>query len=117
MRFAPQYSTAFFSASPDPCRTQTETLPIDRDTAGVDVTQSHETADPFLPIDSELLTQASKPFIAVQELCNWIHRESRATAQEELAELRSEVPRRRVSELRRIVQEESDARSSATDVA
>jgi hypothetical protein len=62
--------------------------------------------DSGLPIDNRELTRRSKPVIAVQQLCNWIHRESRPTAEEELSELRSEVPRRWLSELRGLVEEE-----------
>ena len=64
--------------------------------------------DHGLPVTSELLTRASKPVIAVQQLCNWIHREPRPTVEEELAELRSDVPARWLAELRAIVQAESN---------
>jgi hypothetical protein len=56
--------------------------------------------DHGLPIDVQDLTLVSKPVVAVQQLANWIHREPRPTPDEELAELRSEVPRRWLSELR-----------------
>jgi hypothetical protein len=57
-------------------------------------------------VATEDLTRRSKPVIALQQLCNWVHREARPTAEEELAELRSEVAGRWLSELRAIVQEE-----------
>jgi hypothetical protein len=44
--------------------------------------------------------------IAVQQLANWIHKESRPTAEEELSELRSKLPRRWLNELRRVIAEE-----------
>jgi hypothetical protein len=98
---------------------QTETIP-DTDIAEVVQSESPE-ADPFellgppldhaLPVDSRDLTRRSKPVIALQQLCNWIHREARPTAEEELAELRSEVPRRWLGELRAIVQEETNGQT------
>jgi hypothetical protein len=63
--------------------------------------------DSGLPVDNRELTRRSKPVVSLQQLCNWIHRESQPTAEEELAELRSEVPKRWLSELRRVIEEES----------
>jgi hypothetical protein len=64
--------------------------------------------DSGLPLDNKELTRRSRPVVTVQQLCNWIHREARPTAEEELAELRSEVPRRWLSELRAIVEAEAN---------
>jgi hypothetical protein len=44
-----------------------------------------------------------------QQLANWIHREGRPSSQEELAELRSEVPQRWLSEPRAIVGQEAES--------
>jgi hypothetical protein len=57
-------------------------------------------------VNSVELTRRCKPVNSLQQLSNWIHRESRVTAEEELAELRSEVPKRWLSELRAVVEEE-----------
>jgi hypothetical protein len=62
--------------------------------------------DHGLMVNSVELTRRCKPVVALQQLCNWIHRESRPDPSEELAELRSEVPKRWLSELRAIVQQE-----------
>jgi hypothetical protein len=62
--------------------------------------------DSGLPDDNRELTRRSKPVIAVQQLANWIHKESRPTAEEELSELRSKLPRRWLNELRRVIAEE-----------
>jgi len=62
-------------------------------------------------VTSVELTRRSRPVISLQQLTNWIDRESRPTAEEELSELRSEVPKRWLSELRVIVQQEFDATS------
>jgi hypothetical protein len=56
---------------------------------------------------SQELARRSKPVIAAQQLANWIHRESRPNAEEEIAELRSEVPQRWLRELRSIIQEDA----------
>jgi hypothetical protein len=63
--------------------------------------------DHGLSVNAQDLTRVSKPVVAVRQLANWIHRESRPTAEEELSELRSEVPARWLSELRGLIQEES----------
>jgi len=60
--------------------------------------------DHGLPVDVQDLTRVGKPVIAVQQLANRIHREPRPTADEELTELRSDVPARWLRELRAIVQ-------------
>jgi hypothetical protein len=65
--------------------------------------------DHGLMINSVELTRRSKPVTALQQLANWIHRESRPTAEEEFAELRSEVPKRWLAELRAVIQDESEA--------
>jgi hypothetical protein len=64
--------------------------------------------DHGLPVNAQDLTRVSKPVQEIQRLANWIRRESRPSAEEELAELRSEVPRRWLSELRAIIQEETN---------
>jgi hypothetical protein len=59
-----------------------------------------------LPVDSRDLTRRSKRVIALGQLCNWIHREGHKDPSDELAELRSEVPHRWMSEPRRVIQGE-----------
>jgi hypothetical protein len=68
--------------------------------------------DSGLPLDNQELTRRSRPVVTVQQLCNWIHCEARPTAEEELIELRSEVPARWLRELRTIVQAETNERPS-----
>jgi len=63
--------------------------------------------DHGLPVNAADLTRMSKPVVAIQQLCNWIHREARPTFEGELAELRSEVPQRWLSELRTVVEAET----------
>ena len=59
--------------------------------------------DHGLMVNSVELTRRSRPVISLQQLCNRIHRESRPNVDEELAELRSEVPKRWLAELKAIV--------------
>jgi hypothetical protein len=54
------------------------------------------------------LTRRSKVVIALQQLCNWIHRDSRETPERELTELRSELLGRWLSELRSVIAEEHE---------
>jgi hypothetical protein len=70
--------------------------------------------DHGLPVDVQDLTRVSKPVVAVQQLANWIHREARPTAEEELVELRSEVPRRWLAELRAGIAQEQPLESPRT---
>ena len=65
--------------------------------------------DHGLMVNSVELTRRSRPVISLQQLCNWIHRESRPNAEEELSELRSEVPKRWLAELRAIVGQEAES--------
>jgi hypothetical protein len=60
-------------------------------------------------VTTEDLTRRSKPVLALQGLYNWIGRDGHKDPATELAELRSEVPRRWLAELRRVIQEESEA--------
>ena len=64
--------------------------------------------DHGLMTNAEELTRVSKPVQEVQRLANWIHREPRPSVEEELSELRSDVPRQWLDELRAIVQVETD---------
>ena len=65
------------------------------------------TVDQSLPVANADLVRRSKPILSLQGLCNWVHREGHKDAADELTELRSELPRRWLAELRRIIQEES----------
>jgi hypothetical protein len=47
--------------------------------------------------------------ITAEQLSNWIDAQGDQTQEQKLAELRSELPRRWLEGLRRVVQEESDA--------
>jgi hypothetical protein len=62
--------------------------------------------DHGLMVNSVELTRRSRPVISLQQLVNWIGRESRPIAEEELSELRSEVPRRWLTELRSVIAQE-----------
>ena len=62
-------------------------------------------SDHGLPVSVLDLTQRSKPVLDLQRLCNWI-RDVKKDPQSELAELHSELPKRWLAELRRVIQEE-----------
>jgi hypothetical protein len=63
--------------------------------------------DHGLMVTTEDLARRSKPVLAVEGLYNWIGRDPRPTVDEELAELRSDVPARWLAELRAIVEAET----------
>ena len=73
--------------------------------------------DHGLVVTTEDLTRRSKPILALEGLYNWLDRNGHKDPETELAELCSGLPRRWFNDLRRIVQQESDARNSATNVA
>jgi len=66
-------------------------------------------ADHGLPVTTQDLTQRSRPVLALQGLYNSIGRDGHKDPADELAELRSEVPRRWQSELRAVIEVESKA--------
>jgi hypothetical protein len=59
-----------------------------------------------LPFNNDILVRICRPVAELQNFVNTVNRESRPSIEEELAELRSEVPRRWLSELRVIVAQE-----------
>ena len=73
-------------------------------------------ADHGLPVSTVELTQRSRPVLDLERLCNWI-RDAGKDPQEELTQLRSELPRRWLIELRRVTQEEFNEFESAKDNA
>jgi hypothetical protein len=62
--------------------------------------------DHNLPISTLDLVQRCKPVLNLERFCAGV-REARKPFEEELAELRSELPHRWLIELRRVIQEES----------
>jgi hypothetical protein len=62
--------------------------------------------DHGLPVSTIDLMGRSKPVLAVQGIANWIGRDGHKDPTEELAELRSELPRRWLAELRSVVAQE-----------
>jgi hypothetical protein len=62
-------------------------------------------ADHGLPVSTVDITQRSKPVRDLERFCNTV-RDVRKDPDEELAEFRSELPRRWVKELRRVIEEE-----------
>ena len=69
--------------------------------------------DHGLVVNSVELTRRSRPVLSLQQLANWIARESRPTAEEELSELRSELPKRWLVELRAAIEQETVLSESA----
>jgi len=61
--------------------------------------------DHGLPVSVTDLAQRSKPVLELQRFCNWV-RDARKDPQEELVVLRSELPRRWLTELRSVIAQE-----------
>jgi hypothetical protein len=62
--------------------------------------------DHGLMVTTEDLARRAKPVLAAEGLYNWIGRESHKDPETELGELRSELPRRWLAELRAVVETE-----------